>query len=71
MLPVEQDLIRSELVGTKEILEKWISRVEAGLPMLDQPGTEQALDDFIRALCGELLVAAGRCETLSAVLREG
>jgi len=69
MLPVSPDLIHDELESAKKILEKWIEKVKAGLPVVDNPGDEMQLDLFIRELCGELRVCAGKCGNLSEVLQ--
>jgi len=67
-LPVSPDLISSELESAKKILEKWIEKVNSGLPVIDEPGDDQQLDLLIRELCGELRVCAGKCGNLAEIL---
>lgn len=69
MLPVERETILQELKGVSDLTAKWAAKIETeGMPMIDFPGDEMALDQFLRALCGELLIAAGRAENLAGVL---
>ena len=68
MLPVGPDLISSELDSAKKILEKWIERVNAGMPVIDQPGNDHQLELFVQELCGELRIVAGKCGNLAEVL---
>lgn len=68
MLPVSPDLISEELESAKKTLEKWLEKVNAGLPVVDQPGDEHQLDLFVRELCGELRIVAGKCGNLAEVL---
>lgn len=68
-LSVDQDTILSELKTSKAILDKWIENIGAGVPVLDIPtSSPEQLEDFVRALCGELLIVTGKCESLSNVL---
>lgn len=69
MLPVERETILQELKGVADLASKWAERIETeGMPMLDVPGSEESLDQYLRALCGELLIISGRAENLSSVL---
>ncbi len=67
-LPVTPPVILQELAGAKEILDKWMLAIAQGIPMIDLPADEDSLENFMRALCGELLVVAGKCTTLAEVL---
>ncbi len=67
-LPVTQDVLISELETSKKYLEEWIEKVKEGIPGVDRPAPPDVLDDFLRSLCGELLVVSGKCENLSHVL---
>lgn len=68
-LPVEPETIVAEMKAAQAILDKWIREVEGGLPVIDLPtGTQEQLEDFIRALSGELLIVTAKCESLSNVL---
>lgn len=68
MLPIQRDQVLRELRDARRILTKWTKLIEQGIPSVDCPGSDEALDEFVSQLAGELLLAAGRCETLSSVL---
>jgi hypothetical protein len=69
VLPIEPDQLLRELQDTQAILTKWVARIEKdGIPVIDRPGADEALEEFISHLAGELLLVAGRAETLSGVL---
>jgi hypothetical protein len=68
LLPIQRDQLLRELRDARSILTKWTKAIEQGIPAVDCPGNDEALDEFITQLAGELLLAAGRCETLSSVL---
>jgi vacuolar-type H+-ATPase subunit E/Vma4 len=68
MLPVTSEVIRSELEATKEILEKWLEKVNDGIPGMDVPAEDLSIEIWVRQFCGELNLIAGRCETLAGVL---
>lgn len=67
-LPVSSPIIISELTAAKTILEAWLERVENGVPGVDIPAPPEQLEDFMRGLCGELLVVSTKCENLSNIL---
>lgn len=67
-LPVTREVILAELNSAKAILESWAARVEEGIPSVDLPTPPEHLDDFMRPFCGELLIVAAKCESLSNVL---
>lgn len=71
-LPVNPDTIHAELESTLQILTKWRDAVNAGIPGVDLPGpdAEEALDNFLRELAGELFLAAGKAHNLASVLAE-
>lgn len=68
MLPVNAETIHDELSGAKKILEKWLAQLDKGLPVVDEPGSEEQLGLLIHEMCGELRVCAGKCATLADVL---
>lgn len=68
LLPVTQEVMLSELKSSKDILEAWIQKIEAGIPGMDVPAPPERLEDFMRAFCGELLIVSGKCENMSNVL---
>lgn len=67
-LPVTNEVLLAELTSSKAILEAWIAKVEAGIPGIDIPTPQEHLEDFLRPLCGELLIVAHKCESLSNVI---
>jgi hypothetical protein len=67
-MPVSPDLILTEMVGAKEILDKWIAAYEKGEVPGMMPSTDQAAEDFMRELCGELMLAASKCHNLAEIL---
>lgn len=68
MLPVSGDVMLKELEGASHILEKWKEKIEGGIPFVDIPAPPDRLEAFLREMCGELLIVAGKCEHLSSVL---
>lgn len=68
ILPVSGDVIHAEIESAERILAKWREQVSKGIPAVDLPGTEENLARFVTELCGELLVVAGKCQTLAAVV---
>jgi hypothetical protein len=67
-LAVTSETILAEMKGAKDILEAWMVKVEEGIPGVDVPAEPDRLEDFLRALCGEMLIVAGKTEHLSNVL---
>lgn len=68
MLTVSPDLIVDELESAKKILEKWIKKVNDGLPVIDEPGDQEQLSLLLRELTGELRICAGKCGNLAEVI---
>jgi|WetSurMetagenome_2_1015567.scaffolds.fasta_scaffold08238_3 hypothetical protein len=71
-MPVSPDLVHEELESIIKIVSKWRDAVNTGVPGVDIPGAdaEEALDNFLRELVGELLLAAGKTHNLALVLAE-
>lgn len=67
-LAVTQETTLAEMKGARDILDSWITKVGEGIPVVDLPATPEQLEDFLRAFCGELLIVAAKCESLSNVL---
>lgn len=65
---VAKELIVSEIQGSKIILEKWLQALEAGVPVEDIPGSQDAQEGFLENLCAELVVCAGKLENLASVV---
>jgi hypothetical protein len=73
MLSVSKEVVLKELETAKAYLAKWEQRLEEGIPEIDFPATgnsSNALEDFLRELCGELRVVSGKCDTLAEVLMD-
>jgi hypothetical protein len=68
MLPVNPETITEELESAKKLIDKWILKMNEGLPVLDQPGNEDQLELLMREFCGELRIVAGKCANLAEVL---
>lgn len=68
MLPVSPPVILQELASVKDVIAKWVEAIAQGVPFVDKPGTEEELERYMRELCGELLLVAGKCSTLAEVL---
>ena len=68
MLPVSREVIISQMTASRDILTKWIGKVDEGIPAVDIPAPQEELENFLRALCGELLIVSGSTEVLSNVL---
>jgi hypothetical protein len=72
-LPVRADLLHEELEAARKTLQYWEELVYKGIPGVDLPAAdaEAVVDKFRRELCGELMIVAGKCQTLSMVISEG
>lgn len=69
MLNVHPQTVVDELGSTKKLLEKWLARFENNeIPVVDQPGSEEQLELFVREFCGEMRVCAGKCANLAEIL---
>jgi len=70
VLPVSAELLYSEVESAEAVLAKWKKAIGEGIPGVDIPSTEEALYRFIAQLCGELMVVAGKCQNLAAVVSD-
>lgn len=68
MLAINPETLHDELSGAKKIIEKWLAKLDAGLPAMDQPGDEEQLEMLMREFCGEMRVCAGKCANVAEVL---
>lgn len=76
MLPISKEVLLDELEAAQRYLTKWIDKSKAGIPGYDLAATglsgpEESAELFIRELCSELRIVAGKCELLSEVVLEG
>lgn len=67
-LPVSTQVLLSELAAARALIEKWEQTVGTGIPGVDFPGSEDVTEGFVTELCGELLIVAGKCQTLAEVI---
>jgi hypothetical protein len=72
-LPITPDTLHDELTLVLKVLHKWEAIVDKGIPGIDLPATDaaEAVDRFRRELSGELMLIAGKCQSLSVILGEG
>ena len=68
MISISPDVMKAELDTAVAILKKWSDQISEGIPGVDIAASEDALDNFLRNLVGELKVVAGKCDTLAEVL---
>ena len=62
---LELDLILDELKSSRNILDKWITKIEKGsIPGINDYGDEEAQDRYWGGLMKEVLLASGKCENL-------
>ena len=70
-IPVTPELLQHELQGARAILDKWIQQINDGIPGVTIPTTsEEAFENWMVQFCGELMVCAGKCETISHIMSE-
>lgn len=69
-LSISRLVLKEELELTRRILSKWADKFNVGIPGEDMPATEQALDDFLRELCGEFTLCASKLEHISNILSD-
>ena len=67
-LPVSREVLLAELEAARSILTKWQELVSAGIPGVDLPAPEDETEGFVTELSGELLIVAGKCQTLAEVV---
>ena len=71
VLAISPDVLHSELEAMEAVLAKWRNAVSNGIPGLDVPSSdEHALARFLTELGGELLLVAGKCETVAGIVTE-
>ena len=73
MLPISREVLLKELETARDYLNKWLQKVNEGIPGIDIPASgsaEDHLEEFVRELCGELRIVSGKCDTLSDVVGE-
>jgi hypothetical protein len=71
MMTISRDVLLKELETAREYLDKWITKVNEGIPGIDIPAAgdaEEHIDVFVRELCGELRIISGKCDNLAEVV---
>ena len=68
-LPVTPDTIDSEVESAIKILTDIRGRLQA-IPGEDMPASEPRFLEYTRELCGELMIAANKCNSLASVLAD-
>lgn len=70
MLPIERSTIEGDLFDAEELIRKWGKRFQdQQVPMLDKPGSEEQLFEFVGQLATEVLLVSNKLEALAAALR--
>ncbi len=67
MLNINPATIIDELNSTQKLVQKWVTKLE-NIPVVDEPGSEEQLELFIREFAGEMRVCASKCGTLAEIL---
>jgi hypothetical protein len=68
---VSTDNILQEVQSTIRILQVWENRLKTeGVPEVDYPSSEEALERFLREFTGEMILSAGKLSNLAMVLSE-
>lgn len=67
---LRSEVILKELLSVREIVDSWCARVEQGLPCVELPASEEALEAFLRQFVGEMLLASGKCQNMAMILAE-
>ena len=70
IMAVSGDTLHAELESAERILAKWREAVGKGIPGVDMPASEEVHVRFVTELCGELLIVAGKCQTVAAVVAD-
>lgn len=69
MLPISKEVLGDEIALAQKVLTKWQQRLEQGVPGIDFPvADEVATELFVRELVGELLMLAGKLESIGNVI---
>ena len=68
-LPITPDTIDGEVETSIEILTKIRARLTS-IPGIDVPSSEEQTIEFLRELCGELMVVANKCSGVASVMAE-
>lgn len=70
-LSISRETLATELKIIEAAIHKWVERIETtGLPYLDFPGSPEQLFGAVKGLRGELLLVAGKLDTICGVLGE-
>lgn len=80
-LPVSRDVLEHELQSTVTLLQRWLQVVQNtgpiadmpsnGFPAMDFPAGEELFDEALQQMSRELVLCAGKCESLADLLYSG
>lgn len=68
-LPITPDTLHNEVESAGKILTAIQGRL-GDIPGVDSPGSEEQTVEFLREVCGELMVAANKCQGLASILAD-
>jgi hypothetical protein len=64
---MDKTILTSELKSARDILTKWVDKLEKeGVPVTDFDATTEESVDWIRNLCGEVGLVAGKIDAITA-----
>lgn len=69
-IALSPDTIRSELKTVAGLVGYWQERLEQGVPGVEMPGTDEALEAVLRQFVGEMLFVSGKCQNMAMILAE-
>lgn len=75
MLPISSPALLQELTTARDLLDKWVEKVQAGIPGVDVPMTGNSpagdrLDVWLFELMGELQLVSGKTANIVSILNE-
>ncbi len=68
MIPMSKEILGEELNMTQKVITKWQHKLAAGIPGQDGPATEQVVDEYCREFVAEMLILAGKLETIANIV---
>lgn len=68
MTALDTNTILQEVDSIKVLIDKWVAKLEKGLPSVDTPGTVMDLGLLLEKLIGELRLVSGKSMNLAEIL---
>jgi hypothetical protein len=68
MFSLSKAALEAEIDLAQRILLKWQKQLDAGIPVIDIPGSDDALERFTRELYAEAILLAGKFGTIAEVI---